>query len=93
MGRQVQEGMKEIRLEDNNELVNVKMNVFSIDVLSGHAGRNELLNFINTINPIPRKIIINHGEVSRCLDLASTIYKLSKIETMVPRNLESIRLK
>ncbi len=93
MGRQVQEGIKEVRLEDNNEIVHVNMNVYTIDVLSGHAGRNEILNFINTINPIPRKIIINHGEVSRCLDLASSIYKLSKIETMVPRNLEAIRLK
>jgi predicted metal-dependent RNase len=42
---------------------------------------------------MPKKIIINHGEVSRALDLASTIYKMQKVETVVPKNLEAIRLR
>jgi len=69
------------------------MEVVPIDGLSGHSGRNQLLAFINNMNPKPKKIIINHGEQSRALDLASSLYKMYKIETVVPRNLETLRLK
>ena len=61
--------------------------------MSGHAGRNELLRFINTLDPQPKRIIVNHGENSRCLELASTLHKLIKIETNAPKNLEAIRIK
>jgi predicted metal-dependent RNase len=45
------------------------------------------------MSPRPKKVIINHGEISKSLDLASTIYRSNKIETTVPKNLETIRLK
>ncbi|HJX50588.1 MAG TPA: MBL fold metallo-hydrolase RNA specificity domain-containing protein, partial [Candidatus Nanoarchaeia archaeon] len=47
----------------------------------------------NRTQPRANKIIINHGEQSKCLDLASSIYKLHHIETNVPKNLETIRLR
>jgi hypothetical protein len=95
LGRQVQEGVKEVRMNNDGKEENVKVNfeVHTIDGLTSHSGRNQLLAFVNNVNPCPKKIIINHGEVSRSLDLASTIYKLNRIETIVPRNLEAIRLK
>ncbi len=94
-GRQVQEGNKEIMLGGDNihERINVKMEVQTLNGLSAHSGRNELLQYVSRMNPKPKKIIINHGEVSKCLDLASTLYKLNRVETIVPRNLETIRLK
>ena len=61
--------------------------------MSAHSGRNQLLAFINRVNPKPKKIIINHGEASRSIDLASTLYKLNRIETVVPRNLETVRIR
>ena len=45
------------------------------------------------IMPKPKKIIVNHGESSRCLDLASSVHKQFKIETASPRNLEALRVK
>jgi len=93
LGRYVQEGAKEFRPEDSEELIPINLNVYTMDGLTGHAGRNELINFVNNVSPSPRRIIVNHGEQSRALDLASSIYKLNKIETTVPRNLEAIRLK
>ena len=93
-GRQVQEGIKEIFLSsDSGERIQVKLEVQTLSGLSAHSGRNELLQYISRMNPKPKKIIVNHGEVSKCLDLASTLYKQQKIETVVPRNLETIRLK
>jgi hypothetical protein len=94
LGRQVQEGAKEIIMTDNNgEKVHVKLQVETLSGLSAHSGRNELVQYISRMNPRPKKIIVNHGEASKCLDLASSLYRLNKIETNVPKNLETIRLK
>jgi len=95
LGKQVQEGVKEFKMniEGNEELIEVNMDVVTIDGLSAHAGRTELLDYANRTQPKSSKIIINHGEQSRCLDLASSIYRLHHIETVVPKNLETVRLR
>lgn len=95
VGRQIKEGAKEVKFDVNGkpELVNIKLKVISIDGFSGHSSRNELMAFVNNINPKPRRVIINHGEQSKCLDLASSIYKSKKMETIVPKNLETTRLR
>lgn len=91
LGRQVQEGLTHVKA--NDEPVEVKLKVETMYGLSSHSGRNELLQYISRMNPKPKRIIINHGEASKCLDLASTLYKLNHIETIAPRNLETVRLK
>jgi predicted metal-dependent RNase len=95
LGRQVQEGLKETKMmtDGKEENVSINLEVNTINGFSAHAGRNELLSFFNNIRPKPKKIIINHGEVSKSLDLASSLYKLNRVETVVPRALETIRLK
>ena len=95
LGRQIQDGNKEISMgkDYNNEKISVKMRVETLVGLSAHSGRNELMQYISRMNPKPKKIIINHGEVSKCLDLASSIYKQNRVETIVPKNLETVRLK
>jgi len=95
LGRQIQEGSKQIQMnvEGKDEFIEVNLGVITIDGLTAHAGRNELLEFANRTQPRANRIIINHGEQSKCLDLASSIYKLHHIETNVPRNLETIRLR
>ncbi|MBS3073052.1 beta-CASP ribonuclease aCPSF1 [Candidatus Pacearchaeota archaeon] len=92
LGRQIQEGLKEWN-PDSGETIPVELEVHKIDGFSAHAGRTELLNFVKNCKPKPKRVIINHGEVSKSLDLASSIYKIERIETNVPRNLETIRLK
>jgi len=95
LGRQLKEGLKEVKFNVNgkDEIVPIKLKFLNIDGFSGHSSRNELMAFMNNINPKPRKVIINHGEQSKCLDLASSIYKSQRIETTVPKNLETIRLR
>ncbi|MEM2955991.1 MAG: beta-CASP ribonuclease aCPSF1 [Candidatus Pacearchaeota archaeon] len=96
LGRQVKEGLKQVKLvnpDGKEEDVQINLEVYSIDGLTGHSGRNQLLAFINNITPSPKRIIINHGEQSRCLDLASSLYKMCRVETVAPRNLETVRLK
>lgn len=96
LGRQVKEGLKEVKLtnpDGKEETVKVNCEIVAVDGLSGHSGRNHLMAFINNCQPSPKRIIINHGEQSKCLDLASSLYKLYKVETVAPRNLETIRLR
>jgi predicted metal-dependent RNase len=95
LGRQVQEGLKETKMnvDGREESVKVNMEVHTITGLSAHAGRNEIMSFFNNMRPRPKRIMINHGEVSKCLDLASALYKLSHVETNVPRILETLRLR
>ncbi|MDO8623582.1 MAG: beta-CASP ribonuclease aCPSF1 [archaeon] len=95
LGRQVQEGLTETKMmvDGKEENVNINLQVNTIVGLTAHSGRGELINFFSRIRPKPKRIIVNHGEVSKCLDLASALYKLQRVETNVPRNLETIRLR
>lgn len=91
LGRQVQEGGKEFEID--GERISVNMEIQTLKGLSAHSGRNELMQYISRMNPRPKRVLVNHGEISKCLDLASSLYKLNKVETAVPRNLETVRLK
>jgi len=95
IGRKLQEGDTNVKVEIEGGMqdVEVKMRVELLAGLSPHSGRNELISFFNNMRPKPKRIIINHGEVSKSLDLASALYKLNRVETVVPRTLETLRLR
>lgn len=95
LGRQIQEGAKEATFQTNGkeERASIKLQIKTIEGFSAHSSRNQLLAFVANMNPKPKKIIINHGEQSKSLDLASSLYKMHKVETIVPKNLETIRLR
>jgi predicted metal-dependent RNase len=75
------------------EMNPVKLEIHTIDGLTGHSGRKQLMDFVTKCDPKPKKIIINHGESSRSLDLASSLHKANRLETVVPRNLDALRLR
>jgi len=93
VGRQLQEGSKIVFMSDTEEKIEVNMQVEFLVGLSPHAGRNEIMSYFNNIKPRPKRIIVMHGEISKSLDLASSLYKLTKTETNVPRILETLRLR
>ena len=95
LGRRIQEGEKRIVLHEGEkpETLTVNMRVHIESSLSGHAGRSELMRYLSNLQPRPKKVIINHGESSRCLDLASSIHKVNRVETIAPKNLETIRIR
>ena len=96
MGRRIQKGWRELPIRgDNNKQSNIPLNmeVQTVEGLSGHSDRNQLLNFISRLGSKPNRVIVGHGEASKCVDLARTIYKMFRVETVAPRNLEAIRLK
>jgi hypothetical protein len=94
LGYRIMHGEREFIFQEGNkpQVVPLKMEVLRIEI-SDHSDRKQLMNFVFKANPRPKKVIVNHGENSRILDLASSIHKQGRIETAAPRNLESIRLK
>lgn len=94
LGHRIMHGEKELMFKNGpkTEVVQLKMEVFKLEI-SDHSDRKQLMNFVFKCMPRPKKVIVIHGESSRCLDLASSIHKLGKIETIAPRNLETIRVK
>ncbi len=95
LGRKIQRGVKEFSLMSGQKqnTYQLNMEVHTIDGLSGHSGRRELMNFVYRCHPKPKKVIVNHGESSKTLDLASSLHKANRIETAAPQDLETIRIK
>lgn len=95
LGRRIQRGEKEVVFKNGmkQEVVEVKLQTHTFEGFSGHSSRKELMQFVYKASPKPKRVIVNHGENSRCLDLASSIHKINRIETSAPRNLECIRVK
>ena len=95
LGRKIQKGWREVPLRGAGgraEEVKVNMGIHTVDGFSGHSDRAQLLNYVRRINPKPERVICCHGEDTKCMDLASTIHKLFRMETRAPHNLETIRL-
>ena len=94
LGKRIREGEKEISFKNGQKQDTYKINMIVHELeITGHSDRKELVNFVYRCNPKPKKIIINHGENSRCLDLASSLHKLNRVETIAPRNLDAVRIK
>ncbi|MEM4396211.1 MAG: beta-CASP ribonuclease aCPSF1 [Candidatus Woesearchaeota archaeon] len=94
LGRRILNGEKEFvfREGDKNRIVQVKCNVNLISGLSGHADRNEIVNFLKYMQPKPKRAFVIHGEYSKSKDLADYIAKKFNMEVEVPRNLDVYRL-
>ncbi len=94
LGRRIQKGWNEIQLSADGKMVNIKMKMgtATIDGFSGHSDRNQLLEYVKRIRPLPSKVMCMHGESNKCIALASGIHKKLNIETTAPMNLETLRL-
>lgn len=96
LGRRIQKGWKEIpsSTEDGKTFtINLAMDVQTVEGLSGHSDRNQLLSFVGSLAPKLSKVVVVHGENQKAVNLARTIHKLFRLETVAPKNLEAIRLK
>jgi uncharacterized protein len=93
-GRRLQRGLSEATFLDGPRQVSVpvKLDIATIEGFSGHSDRVQLMNFVASLDPRPQRIILNHGEESKTIDLASSLHKRFNLESRAPYNLEAIRL-
>jgi KH/beta-lactamase-domain protein len=96
LGRRIQKGWKEIPMKTENgrtTAISLQMEIATINGMTGHSDRNQLLGFISRLGAKPNKIVICHGENQKTIDLARTVHKLFRVETTAPRDLEVVRLR
>lgn len=95
LGWRIKNGEKEFVMRTDAsgkpDILTVNMEVFRLEI-TGHSDRRELMNFIAKCTPRPKRVLVNHGEKTRVLDLASTVHKQFRIESSGPRNLETVRI-
>jgi predicted metal-dependent RNase len=91
LGRKINDGEREFNLDGKQ--ISMKMEVAGIRGFTGHSTRERLMSFVRHLNPKPKKIILVHGDNANCLDLASNLHKMFRIETNAPKNLEAVRIR
>jgi hypothetical protein len=94
LGRRIQRGETEFNFPKGSamETIQLKMDIEKLEI-TGHSDRKELMAFVQHCSPRPKRIIVVHGESSRCLDLARSLHNVTRVETIAPRNLDVLRLK
>jgi len=95
-GRRIQKGWREIPIKGEDgktKTLEMKMGVETVEGLSGHSDRNQLLNFVQRLSSKPERVICCHGDGHTAVELARDIHKYQRMETLAPKNLEVIRLK
>ena len=90
LGRKIQRGDKVIET-NNGEKIEINFQIKTIDGLSGHSDRKQLLNYIGHLKEKPQRIAVVHGEASKCLNFADAANKIFGIDAIAPWNLETFR--
>ena len=90
LGRKLVDGMKEVKIF--GELVEVRAEVASLQALSGHADRNELLSWLKPMTPTLKKIFLVHGEPDQAEGLTAAIRQTYGIEAVAVRRGQSYEL-
>jgi KH/beta-lactamase-domain protein len=96
LGRRLQKGWKEIPVRSptgKTSVINMEMEVQTIEGLSGHSDRNQLLSYMHKLGSRPERIIVNHGDQHKTSEFARDLHKIFRAETLSPKNLEAVRLR
>lgn len=95
MGRRVQKGLSEVTMIDSNGkmgVVKVGLQVESVEGFSGHSDRKQIIKYVTRLKPKPERVIICHGEKTKCFSTADFIQRRCRIRTLVPDTMETFRL-
>ncbi len=89
-GRAIREGATEIKFF--GEFRRVRCNIRSIDSLSAHADRNEMITWLKHFKDAPKAIFLNHGEPHQSDALRVKIEHDLKWKVLIPKLQESFYL-
>ncbi len=82
LGRRIQDGQKQIRIEGEN--IHVEASVLSLTGYSGHADRDQLLNFAEGAGESLQKAFVVMGEPKASSFLAQRIKEYLGVEAITP---------
>lgn len=80
LGRKLVEGMKEVKIF--GEPFEVRAEIASLQALSGHADRDELLAWMKPVTPGLKNVFLVHGEPDQSTGLTDAISKTYGIEAV-----------
>ncbi len=94
LGKRIQRGSPEITINEGGKQTTykVRIHVETAEGFSGHSTKKQLLAYIATMQPKPRRILVNHGDNGKTSDFARTVKQRFGIESYALKNLETIRL-
>lgn len=75
LGRKILDGAKKVEIFGEEIIVNAS--IYNFSSLSAHAGKDELLEWINNFDKKPSKVFVVHGENSVCLEFTKLLNELS----------------
>jgi len=90
LGRRIQRGDKEVETHSGDK-IQINFQLKTLDGLSGHSDRKQLLNYIGHLKEKPQRIAMVHGEMSKTVNLSETASKIFGIDAFAPWNLETFR--
>ena len=90
LGRKLVEGQKEVKIF--GEPIEVRAEVDSLQALSGHADREELLKWMKPMTPTLKKVFLVHGEPEQSTGLIEAIRKTYGIEAIAVSRGQSYEL-
>lgn len=89
LGAQILEGRKTVNIFGEPHAVRAR--IASIDSFSGHADRNELQHYVETLTGVMSNIFVIHGEESQSLAFAETLRGLKpKANVLVPESGQTV---
>ncbi len=89
-GRKIVNGSKKIRIFGEDVAVNAK--IFTINAFSGHAGQDDLMAWLGSMQGKPVKVILVHGEAETQKDFAKLITERFGFEVHIPEYMEELEL-
>jgi metallo-beta-lactamase family protein len=89
-GRKILGGAKKIRLFGEEVVVAAK--IFTINAFSGHAGQDDLMDWLGTMQGRPTKVILVHGEAEVQKEFAELITRKFGFEVHIPEYMEELEL-
>jgi metallo-beta-lactamase family protein len=91
LGAQIKSGRSPVNIF--GEPYEVRARVASVDAYSGHADKNELRRYVESLTGDIKKICVIHGEESQCLAFAGTLRALKPgAEIIVPQYKETVSI-
>lgn len=90
LGRRLQDGAKKVRIED--EWVNVHAQIETLSGYSGHADRDQLMDFLEKAAPTLEKAFIVMGEPRASLFLAQRAKDFLDVNAYVPQRGEGVEI-
>ncbi|CUS76631.1 metallo-beta-lactamase family protein [Candidatus Kryptonium thompsonii] len=91
LGRKLKDGVKKVKIFGDEYTVNAE--VISMDALSAHADRNELIGYISHIDRKHVKgIFVVHGEEEQSIKLADALKEIGFENVIIPQRGETFEI-